>query len=89
MSGMMDTEHTEDYGDEVEDDSFEAVITNRASFSQAIEIVSHTLNTAVISLEQADEEKVTMRIDAIDSSHCCAVKMRMTCTGTAGQGQWF
>jgi hypothetical protein len=86
MSAMMETE----YADETEDDSFEAVITNRASFSQAIEIVSHTLSTAVISLEEADDNKVTMRIDAIDSSHCCAVKMRMTCTGNvATSGAFF
>ena len=57
-------------------------IQNRTTFSQAIEIVHHTLATATLSIEKDEEpNSVIMRIDAMDSSHCCAVKMRFKCTG--------
>jgi hypothetical protein len=69
---------------ETDELDFNLDIVNRTTFSQAIEIVSHTLATATISIEKDDQEDsaVIMRIDAMDNSQCCAVKMRFKCQGS-------
>lgn len=73
----MDTDTTANVND------FSLDVSNRGTFSQAIEIVSHTLATATLSIEKDDQENaaVIMRIDAMDNSQCCAVKMRFKCHG--------
>ena len=69
---------------EMEGMDFNLNIPNRTTFSQAIEIVSHTLATATLSIEKDEQEDaaVIMRIDAMDNSQCCAVKMRFKCIGS-------